>query len=368
MSERRPTAKLREHPDAHRIPAMSSEEYEGFLADVAERGLQVPLEVTRAGIVLDGRHRLRAVRELGLPSAPVRIVSPKDELLHMFSAALQRRHLSQSQKAALIVELAEYQEARAQAEQRQRANLRGAAEVATLTPRSERKRELAARWGGVGARTLQDALTVHEADPALFEAIKDGTLPASRAALEVRRAQRYAEIGPAPDLPADSFEVIYADPPWQLGNPHAPYAPENYYPTMPLEDIKAIGVPAAEDACLFLWAVNSLLPEALEVMAAWGFEFKTHFCWVKDSIGMGVWARNRHELLLFGIRGRFSPPKPRNRCDSVIEAKRGRHSGKPEDVYEWIERMYPHASKLELFARGRPRPGWTPWGNEVEAA
>ena len=89
MSETRPTDKLRDHPDAHRIPAMTAEEYESFLADVAEGGVQVPLEITRTGVVLDGRHRLRAACELGLRSVPVRVVSPEAEVGHMFSAALQ---------------------------------------------------------------------------------------------------------------------------------------------------------------------------------------------------------------------------------------------------------------------------------------
>src|SRR5439155_15258404 len=132
-----------------------------------------------------------------------------------------------------------------------------APEVATLPPRGERTREIGARWAGVGARTVEDAATVFAADPGLFGEVKNGTVPASRAALQVRRAQRYAEIGPAPPLPNGAFEVIYGDPPWQLGNPKASYAPENYYPTMPLEEIKALKVPAARDACLFLWAVNS---------------------------------------------------------------------------------------------------------------
>jgi N6-adenosine-specific RNA methylase IME4 len=137
---------------------------------------------------------------------------------------------------------------------------------------------------------------------------------------------------------------------------------------MTLEEIKALPVPAVDDAVLFLWAVASKLPEALEVMKAWDFEYKTCLTWVKDWIGLGTWVRHRHELLLLGRRGNYPPPEPEDRPDSVIEAPRGRHSEKPACVYELIERAYPHASKLELFARGVPRNGWSAWGNEVEAA
>jgi N6-adenosine-specific RNA methylase IME4/ParB-like chromosome segregation protein Spo0J len=359
------TNELRLHLQAEIVPEMSAEEYAPFVADVAERGILTPLEVTAAGVVLDGRARLRAAIELGFERVPTRIVEPEDEAEHMLRSALRRRHLSASQKAALALELADYHLVCEQADKMRRANLRQATEVATLPPRGERSREYAARVSGAGERTVQDAATVREADPALFEEIKAGTLPAHRAAQRVRRERRYAEIGPAPQLPSGRFDLIYADPPWQVGNPVAEYAPENYYPTLSLDEIKQLAVPAAENACLFLCVVNSLLPEAIEVIRAWGFTYKTNFCWDKGSIGLGVWARYRHELLLFAVRGDVSPPEPGNRCDSVIESKRRRHSEKPACVYELIERMYPGTAKLELFCRGKAHAGWTAWGNEV---
>ena len=104
------------------------------------------------------------------------------------------------------------------------------------------------------------------------------------------------------------------------------------------------------------------------MLSAWGFSYRSNEVWVKPSIGLGVWTRNRHELLLIGRRGNASPAEPALRLDSVIEAPRGRHSEKPACVYERLEHLYPALSKLELFARGVPRAGWSGWGNEVEAA
>jgi N6-adenosine-specific RNA methylase IME4/ParB-like chromosome segregation protein Spo0J len=363
--QQRALNELRLHDQAELVPEMSAEEYAPFLADIGERGILTPLEVTADGVVLDGRARLRAATELGFEQVPTRIVAPEDEAEHMLRSALRRRNLSASQKAALALELADYHLVREQADRRRRANLRQATDVATLPPRGERSREYAARIAGTGARTVQDAATVQEADPTLFAAIRAGTLPANRAVQRVRQERRYAAIGSAPPLPSGRFDLIYADPPWQLGNPGAEYAPENYYPTLSLAEIKELAVPAAENACLFLWAVNSLLPDAIEVLRAWGFTYKTNFCWDKGSIGLGVWARYRHELLLFAVRGDVSPPEPRNRRDSMIVSKRGRHSEKPACVYELIERMYPARTKLELFCRGKTRAGWTAWGNEV---
>jgi len=103
------------------------------------------------------------------------------------------------------------------------------------------------------------------------------------------------------------------------------------------------------------------------VISAWRFTYKTNLVWVKPSIGLGYWARNRHELLLFATRGQVELPESTQVPDSVIEAERGPHSQKPAVVYELIEAAYTHLSKLELFARGRPRPGWLTWGNQAES-
>ena len=356
---------LRLHDQQERIPTLTAKELKAFIASVEARGVRVPIEITPEGVVLDGRARLHAAEEAGLEQVPVRLVAPDDELEYMLRAALERRQLSASQAAALTLELEQHQELRAQARERQRANLRQNAEVATLPPRGEKSRETIARVAGCSPRTVQDAATVQAHDPELFEQIKQGKIGAETAARRVRRAQRDRQLPPAPPLPGELCELFYVDPPWQMGNPDGPHAPEQHYPTMPLEAIKALQLPAAKQAVLFLWAVNSLLPQALEVIEAWGFEYQTNIAWVKPSIGMGRWTRSRHELLLIARRGNHPAPDPEDLPDSVIEAKRGRHSEKPALFYELIERLYPTASKLELFARGTPRPGWAAWGNQV---
>jgi N6-adenosine-specific RNA methylase IME4 len=364
----RSPSELELHHQAGRVPAMPAAEYAAFRADIDRRGLQVPLEVTERGIVLDGRQRLRAALELGLERVPVLIVAPVDELDHMLRAAILRRQLSASQKAALVLELEQeqYVQLRGEAAERQRANLKQSTEVATLPPRGKTC-ELAAGWAGVGARTLQVAATVKQHDPQLFEQVKQGRLGAADAARRVRRALRDQALpAPAP-LPQGPFELIYADPPWQFGGADSDRAPENHYPTMPSAEIEGLTVPAAADALLFLWAVSSLLPQALAVLEAWGFDYRTSLVWVKDTIGLGAWVRHRHELLLVGRKGSFPAPDPGDRPNSVIEAARGRHSQKPPCVYELLERMYPRASKLELFAR-TSRPGWSAWGNQLPAS
>jgi N6-adenosine-specific RNA methylase IME4 len=360
-----PLGELRLHPQAELVPRMDARSFAEFQADIARRGLLVPLEITAANVILDGKERLRAAEALGLSEIPVRVFAPEDEVEHILLCALQRRALSASQRAALAVELGSYRQLRAGAETRRLGNLRQHTEVAELPPRG-RSRELAAAWAGVSPRTVQDAQTVKDHDPALFEQVKAGELAADAAARRVRRRLRDATLPVPPPPPVGPFELIYADPPWQLGHPDSKHAPERHYPCMPLDEIKQLPVPAADDAILFLWAVNGLLPEALATMESWGFRYKASLAWVKPSVGLGVWARNRHELLLVGCRGQLSPPDPDQRPDSVVEAARGRHSQKPVEFYELIETAYPHLSKLELFAR-TARLGWTAWGNQLAA-
>lgn len=363
----RPLEALQFHTEASLVPPLSAEELVSLREDITQRGIQEPLAITSADLVLDGRARLTVARELGLSTVPVRVVDPPDVGEYIILAALSRRQLDAIQRAALGLKLERYRNARSAGEARRLANLRQHTEVAPLPPREPSKtRDVLARIAGVSPRTAQDAITLHQHDPELLQRVVSREITSSQALRVVRHAQRDARIGPAPPLPEGPFELLYADPPWQLGNPNSPAAPENHYPTMPLDEIAEMTIPAADNALLFLWAVNCLLPEALQVMDAWGFEYRTNLVWVKQSIGTGRWARNQHELLLLGRRGNYPAPDPHTLCSSVIKADRRHHSAKPEVVYELIERMYPHASKVELFARGKPRPGWVFWGNEVE--
>jgi N6-adenosine-specific RNA methylase IME4 len=169
----------------------------------------------------------------------------------------------------------------------------------------------------------------------------------------------------SPPLPAGVFDVILADPPWQYDFAETDSRKvENQYPTMSVEEIAALAVPSADSAVLYLWATAPKLREALTVLSAWGFEYTTNLVWVKPQIGMGYWARGRHELLLVGTKGEPRVPKPANRPESVIESPRTRHSAKPDEVRRLIEKALPSGTRLQLFAR-EEWPGWTSWGNEL---
>ena len=172
------------------------------------------------------------------------------------------------------------------------------------------------------------------------------------------------ELGPS----LGRYGVIVADPPWRYrGVTTSPSRRiERHYPTMDLEQIRALPVAsvAADDAVLFLWSTSPLLPEAVGTIPAWGFSYKSSLVWDKQALGMGYWARIEHELLLLAVRGKPRPPLPAHRPRSVVHHPRLRHSEKPDVFLDLIETMFPHATKLELFAR-RARKGWTAWGDQV---
>jgi hypothetical protein len=140
--------------------------------------------------------------------------------------------------------------------------------VATLPHQGIRSRELAATTAGVSPRTIQDASVVRGADPVLFAQVLAGHVAVDKAARTIRKRRLYAAMRPAPPMPEGPFELILADPPLQMGAPDTGSCPENHYPTMSLVDIQTLKVPAGETCALFLWAVHSLLPEALGVMTA----------------------------------------------------------------------------------------------------
>jgi N6-adenosine-specific RNA methylase IME4 len=145
-----------------------------------------------------------------------------------------------------------------------------------------------------------------------------------------------------------------------------------HYPLMTVNQIAALRVRdvAMPDSHLWLWVPSMYLPDGLAVMDAWGFRYVTNACWYKtgERVGLGQYLRTKHELCLFGVRGR--PPYARDLktgkrpcVESAFEHDRMGHSRKPDDIHWMAEQLSP-GPRIELFAR-RPAKGWDSWGNEL---
>ena len=178
-------------------------------------------------------------------------------------------------------------------------------------------------------------------------------------------------------LKGQKYKTIMADPPWRFQNHSGKIAPEykrmNRYGTLSLSDIKAmpISIVADDPAHLYLWVPNALLPEGLEVMNAWGFQYKSNIVWHKlrkdggsDGRGVGFYFRNVTEVLLFGVRGKGARTLAPGRTQvNYIATQKREHSRKPDEQYALIESCSSRPF-LELFAR-QPHVGWKSWGNQV---
>jgi N6-adenosine-specific RNA methylase IME4 len=182
---------------------------------------------------------------------------------------------------------------------------------------------------------------------------------------------------PAPfDTLHGQFGTILIDPPWRFANRTGKIAPEHKrlkrYETMSFEEIAALPVEslALPKSHLYMWCPNALILEALQIMKAWGFTYKTNIVWYKvrkdggpDGRGVGFYFRNVTELLLFGAKGKLRTLKPGRTQTNVIITRKQEHSWKPEEQYPIIEACSP-GPFLELFARQK-RHGWTSWGDQA---
>ena len=177
-------------------------------------------------------------------------------------------------------------------------------------------------------------------------------------------------------FPSRKYRIIYADPPWTFKTYSAKGAEhksaKQHYDLMCLDEIKALPVAdiAGDNCVLFLWATMPNLPEAFEVIKAWGFEYKTcAFTWVKRNRksdgwfwGLGYWTRSNAELCLLATKGK--PKRVSKSVHSVCDARIMEHSRKPAEVRERIVQLCGDLPRIELFARQKA-DGWDCWGNEV---
>ena len=166
-----------------------------------------------------------------------------------------------------------------------------------------------------------------------------------------------------------SYEIIYADPPYmERGGGKSKRGADRHYSLMKTNDIKDIWADiedkVSDDSFLFLWVTDNFLQDGLDIMGTWGYTYKRTFVWVKDSFGLGFYARGQHEILLLGLKGKPSRSKAsfakeKQVYSSVVFADKQEHSKKPEEFYRIIESFKTERESkcLELFARNT-REGW----------
>ena len=393
--EHTPSEPVKFHEYANLFPMLIGEPLNALRDDIRQHGVREPV-VFLDGAIIDGRNRYMCARDLGIEYPRVEY-DGDDPLGFVISHNLHRRHLTESQRAMVAAKLAKMPSG-ARTDLQPSANLHEvsattAAEMLNVSPRSVKTAKTVQRSG---ASELIDA--VERGDVSVSAAADLATLPKPEQAEIVAKGEREI-LAAAKEIRANKakvrrverldnlavialgneeldtsirYPVIYADPPWRYENPPigaTSRAIENHYPTMTLEEICALPVSdlATDDAILYLWATAPKLAECMDVIKAWGFEYRTNLVWDKEKIGMGYHARNQHELLLVCKRGNIPPPEAGTQPSSVYREARGAHSAKPHFFYEMIEAAYPQLPKMEMFCRS-PREGWAVWGNQSRGA
>lgn len=183
------------------------------------------------------------------------------------------------------------------------------------------------------------------------------------------RQQKIAAIGEGfeASAPEGEYHVIVLDPPWRYDGGELAHDPDGFrgvvdYPTMSLEEIASIELPAAEHCVLWFWTTHRFMRHALDMLEAWGFEEKAILTWVKDRMGIGRWLRSKSEFCVMAVKG--SPPVNLTNQTTVLEAPLREHSRKPDEFYAMVDELCV-GRKLDYFSRQK-RDGWDQYGNDVE--
>lgn len=177
------------------------------------------------------------------------------------------------------------------------------------------------------------------------------------------------------------YKVIYADPPWHYGSKSAVNNSKGseikplsvQYTTTKTKDLAMmdVGSLSDDDCALFMWVTDSHLPDALQLIEAWGFKYKTiAFNWVKTTSkgnyckNVAPWTMKSSEVCILATKGAMSKYKIANNIESLVIAERTKHSRKPKEVMRRIESLFGDVPRLEMFARDSSE-GWDVFGNEA---
>jgi N6-adenosine-specific RNA methylase IME4 len=365
------------------VQPQSPAEFRAMMESIKKNGQLVKGVKNQNNVLIDGHHRYEACKKLGIPfKCETRYFENEiAELEYIHDVNDKRRHYNEFQRAEQALKLKDELAKKA----RENKVLAGKGIALTNVGKSTMNvQEELAKSAGVSKGTLNKVEQIirsplFKEDEEFAQSCRIGVKSINLAHQMIKREEdRYKE---RPPLPEGKWSVLVADPPWQYRFSAKRGAAEYHYPTMDVEEIEGlkdeISTRAADNAVLFLWATGPLLPEAMAVMAAWGFEYQSQRIWVKvcancfknklqcdHRIGTGYYFRNQHELLLFGKKGEgLGLPAEAFLSSTVFYAERKEHSAKPDAAYEDIERLYPGHKYIDLFGRGEPRNDkWTVWG------
>jgi N6-adenosine-specific RNA methylase IME4 len=361
------------------IPPLTADEYRGLEESILAEGCRDSL-IAWHGILIDGHNRYSICEKYGLPFnvTETNFESRDAAIEWIIKNQFGRRNLPLYERARLALRLKPVIAERARENNRLGADMTNTGLQNSV--KAVNTQQEIAKAAGVSHDTIAKVEKIEaNATPETKEALRRGEMSINQAFREIQKndqkAKREEAIQEQITKPKTSnhidiystdkkYRVIYADPPWSYNDKQdTAYlgGAVKHYPTMPLEDICSIPVPAAKESVLFLWTTSPMLEDSFKVINAWGFKYKSSFIWDKVLHAMGHYNSVRHEFLLIATRGSCTPDVPKL-LDSVVSIERTDHSRKPKEFRDIIDTLYPIGDRLEMFAREAP-DGWDVWGN-----
>lgn len=368
------------------VPEPTKEDYTALKKSIQANGQHTPIIVWKdpsSGntFIIDGHSRNEACKELGIEPAIEykEFESWLDATKYAIQVNSNRRHLTQLQKVELAMR--ELQIEKKLAKQRQQSTLpkKGQKGFQKSVPNgihTGNTCDVVSKKTGIPTRTVARLKKIlDEGSDELKQKVASG----KKSAASAERQINLEKIHTNPiKLPEGKYKIVLCDVPYKYDY-EGEGAPN--YPTLTEEDIVCLkdkeGRPVtdlfAKDAVILFWAPMPKLEEALRIVHAWGFTYKTAIVWSKEKEGIsqqgtGYYTIATCELVLIATKGKPGIPLPKNRPLGILRAPRTKtHSEKPSILRHWIEKMYPNEKYLELFAR-EPTTGWTAWGNQLDIA
>jgi N6-adenosine-specific RNA methylase IME4 len=362
------------------IPALTVEEFNQLEANCLAEGIREKI-ITWNGFIIDGhnRYEIATKHKLQYETESKEFDSEIDVRIWMRNNQKGRRNLT---KAWIIeLELGNKDDLKLKAKYTQgtRTDLLSDSDN-KFTKQNTRKQIAKNANTSTGMVGMSEVLKAKS--PELWEKAKTGNITISTAydtlKKEEKKIEREEVIKHTKEKiekeeilkPSGNFSVIAIDPPWDYsekgGTNNSNYDQDGNrgqvdYPTMTLEQIKNIELPAKEDSVIFLWTVHAFLEDAFELLRNWGFTYKATMVWDKEKMGMGRNIRLQCEFCLLATKG--NPIIQGSATRDIMREPRRQHSRKPECFYEMVETIT-IGNRLDYFSREN-RNGWSVYGADL---
>ena len=375
------------------IPALSVEEFNQLEQNCLAEGIREKI-ITWNGFIIDGHNRFEIATRWNLEyeTETKRFDNEIDVRIWMRNNQKGRRNLSKAWCIELELGNKEDLALKGEAIRVEKiSHFRQEGQTLSLNDnvsKHDTRKEIA-KAVGVSTGMIGMSEIIKAKSPELWEKAKQGEITVTTAYQEIKKEEKKEQQEVKKQAYKDKietvsenefkidifntgkkFRIIYADPPWQYDleqtSPNLGGAIKHYN-SMSINELCNLPIKeiTEKDAVLFLWVTSPKLNLFLQLMDAWGFDYKTSFVWDKVKHNMGHYNSVRHEFLLIGGKGK-STPDVKKLVDSVISIERSdKHSEKPIEFIELIDSLYTYGNRIELFARQAKKDNWFYYGNEI---